>query len=90
MKKSLCFGKGGLANFISQFIHPSKPIRENYTNHQKTHKINNLTLMAQDEKGISRNSVVSSVCTFSHADFEGVEFYAARRYVHLIKDVREE
>ena len=28
--------------------------------------------------------------TFSHADFKGVEFYAARGYVHLINEVREE
>ena len=28
--------------------------------------------------------------TFSHADFEGVEFYSARRYVHLTKEGREE
>ena len=27
---------------------------------------------------------------FSNADFEGVEFYAARRYVHLTKEGREE
>ena len=27
---------------------------------------------------------------FLHADFEGVEFYAVRRYVHLAKEVREE
>ena len=27
---------------------------------------------------------------FSHADFEGVEFYSARRYLHLKKEEREE
>ena len=27
---------------------------------------------------------------FSHADFEGAEFYAARRYVHLTKYVIQE
>ena len=39
---------------------------------------------------IRRISGVSSVYTFSHADFEGVEFYAARWYVHLTKERREE
>ena len=36
------------------------------------------------------NSGVSNVYTFLHADFEGVEFYAARRYVNLTKEGREE
>ena len=35
------------------------------------------------------NSGVSNVYMFSHADFGGVEFYAARRYVHLTKEGRE-
>ena len=47
-------------------------------------------LMAEAEKTIRRNSGVSNVYTFSHADFESVEFYAVRRYVHLTKEGREE
>ena len=46
-------------------------------------------LILEDEKKIRRNSVVSNVYTFSHADFEGGEFYAARRYAHLTKEGRE-
>ena len=90
MKKSPCFGKGGLASCIARSIHPSKPIREKYYNRLKSHKIENLVLIADAEKTIQRNSGVSNVYTFSHADFEGVEFYAARRYVHLKKEGREE
>ena len=39
---------------------------------------------------IRRNSGVSNVYTFLHADFGDVKFYAARRYVHLPKGRREE
>ena len=35
---------------------------------------------------ICRDIGVSNLYTFSHADFEGVEFYAAMRYVHLTKE----
>ena len=75
---------------ILQFIHLIKPIREKYQNHPKSHHFNNSVLIAEAEKKIRKNSVVNNVYTFSHAYFEGVEFYAARRYVHLIKEVREE
>ena len=75
---------------ISQFIHPSKPIREKYPNFLKMHKIENLVLTAEAEKTIRRNSGVSNVYTFSHADFEGVEYCATRRYVSLSKKVIEE
>ena len=49
------------------------------------HKIENLVLIAEDENKIGRNSGVSNVYTFSHAEFESVEFYAVRQYVHLTK-----
>ena len=90
MPKPLCFGKEGLTICISWFIFPSKPIREKYPNRPNIDKLKNLVLIAQDEKKICRNSSVSNVHTFSHAYFEGVEFYAARRYFYLTKEVREE
>ena len=74
MSKTLCFGEGGIEIFISCFIRPSKLIREKYPNLPKTRKLENLVLIAEDEKKIRRNSGVSHVCTFSHADLEGVEF----------------
>ena len=90
MPKTLCFGKGGLASCIPWFIRPSKPIREKYKNCPKTHKLENLVLIAEEENKIQINSGVSNVHTFSHACFGGVEFYAARKYVHLTKEGREE
>ena len=54
------------------------------------HNIENLVLIAEAEKTILVNSVVSNVYTFSHAYFEGVEFYNARRYVNFTKGGREE
>ena len=47
-------------------------------------------LIEEDEDKIRRNSGVSNVYTFSHAYFEGVEFYNARRYVNFTKGGREE
>ena len=87
--KTLCFGKGGLATFFSRFVHPSKPIREKYPNQTKMHNIENLVLIVEGKNKIRRNSGVSNVYMFLHADFEGFEFYAARKYVHLTKEGRE-
>ena len=83
MKSSPCFGKSGIIRFIPRFVHPSEPIRENYTNRPKSHNIENLLLIVEAEKTIQINSSVSNVYTFLHADFEGVDFYAASRYVHF-------
>ena len=71
-----------------RYIHPSTPIREKYPNSPKTHKLENLVLIAEDEKKIRRNSGVSNVYTFYHADLEGVGFYTARLCVHFTKEVR--
>ena len=86
MKKSPYFGKGVLVSCISQFIHSIKSIRENSLNRPKSHKLENLVLIVEAKKMIWRNSGVRNVYTFSHAYFEGVEFFAARRYVHLTKE----
>ena len=72
------------------FHSPKKPIRENYPNRPKTHKLKNLALIAQAKKTIRINNGVSSVYTFLHAYFEGVDFYAAMQYFILKKDGREE
>ena len=64
-------------------------MRKNYLNRPKTHTLEKLVLVAEDEKTIQINSGVSNVYTFSHADFEGVEFYATRQYVNLTKEGRE-
>ena len=47
-------------------------------------------LIAEDEKKIQRNSGESIVYTISYADFEGVDFYIARKYIHLKTEVIEE
>ena len=83
MSKLLCFGKGGLESRISLFIHLSQPIKKKYQNRPKAHKIDNLLLIAEAKKKIRVNIGVINVYMFLHSDFEGVEFYAARGYVHL-------
>ena len=64
-------------------ILPIKPIREKYSNHPKSRNIEKLELLAKAEKTIQRNIGVSNVYTFLHAYFEGVEYYAEKRYVHF-------
>ena len=81
---------GGIAICISRFMHPSKTIGEKCPNLPNMHNLENLVLTAEDKKKIRRNSGISNMYTFSCADFEGVEFYAARRYVNLTKKRREE
>ena len=61
MPKTMFFGKGGLAIFISLFIHRSKPIREKYSNGPNMHNIENLVLIAEDKNKTRRNSGVSNV-----------------------------
>ena len=53
-------------------------MREKYPKCTKTHKVENSVLIAEEENKIHINSGVSNVYTFSHANFEGVEFYAVR------------
>ena len=47
-------------------------------------------LIAEEENKIQINSGVINMCMFYHTDFKGVEFYAARKYVDLKKEGREE
>ena len=90
MKKEMFWGKAGLERFIPRFILPVKLIRWKYPKCLKSGKLDNLVLIAGAKKTIWWNSGVSSVYTFLYVDFEGAEFYAARRYVHFKKEVLEE
>ena len=47
-------------------------------------------LIAEANNKIRKNSGKSNVYIFLHANFEGIEFYAARRYVNLAKEGRYE
>ena len=49
-----------------------------------------MVLIAEDEQTKRKNIGVINVYIFLHLGLEGVEFYAARRYVYLTKDGREE
>ena len=90
MPKTFLFGKGDYASCVLQFIHLRKPIREKYPNRLKYYNFENLVLIAEAKNTTRKNSDVSYIYTFLHADFEGVEFYAARRYVNLTEEERKE
>ena len=53
------------------------------------YKLDKLVLITEAENTIRINRDVSNVYTFLHPYFGGVDFYAARRYVHLTKYVIE-
>ena len=69
MAKTVCFGKRGLARFISWLINSSKQIREKYMNLPKKYKFDNLVLIAGDENKTQINTGVSNVYTFFHVYF---------------------
>ena len=79
----------GLAICISRFICLDKTIRYKYKNRLKSRKFENLVFIAEAENIIRKKSGVSNVYMASHTDFESVEFYATRRYMYLINEVRE-
>ena len=56
---------------ISLSVHLSKPISDKYPNCLRSHKFNNLALVAEAKNTIGRNSGVGNVYTFLHATFEG-------------------
>ena len=78
MQNTLFGWKTGIKSCISWFIHTSKPIRKKYPNYPKMHNLEKVLLISEDENKIWRNSGISNVYTFSHADFKGVDFYAVR------------
>ena len=61
-------------SFISRLIYPSKLIREKYPNLPKTHKLENLVLIAESENKRMRNISVRIIYTYLHAYFGAVEF----------------
>jgi hypothetical protein len=90
MPAALRFGVGGVATCISRFVHPSKPIRDKYLNREKGHKLDNLKIIALQEKVIRRGAPAAKVYIFSHDDFPDQEFYASTRYVHLTQEGPED
>jgi hypothetical protein len=90
MPQRLRVGVGGVGSCISRFIHPSKPIRDKYVNRPKGHKLENLTVIAEGLKTVRRGGGPTNVFIFSHGDFPDVEFYAARRYLHITEEGPED
>ena len=62
--KRLCHGVGAAGEFISQFIHPYKLVRDTYPNRPKGHKILGLILVGQEMKVIRVGTEPVKVFTF--------------------------
>jgi hypothetical protein len=71
-------------------VHPSKPIRDKYVNREKGHKLENLKIIALQEKVVRRGTAATKVYVFLHDDFPDEEFYACTRYVHLTQEGPED
>ena len=59
---------------------------EKYLNSPKSQNLRESVLIEEPKRRIRRNSGVSCVYMYLHADFEDIEFYVARRYVNLTEE----
>ena len=75
---------------MSRYIHSSRPIREKYTNIPKGHKLEDLILVGESNMSLRRKGVTAPVYYFYRCDFPLVEFFAVRRYIHVMEEVPEE
>ena len=77
---------GAIAWAMSKFVHPSKPICDQYPNQPKNHKLEGIILLREDDKVVRRGTDPIPVFLFRHEDFPDKEFYCARRYVHVTQE----
>ena len=73
-----------------RYTQPSSPIRDKYTNLPKGHKIEYLILVGEGNISLRRKGVEEPVYYFFHGNFPDVEFFALRRYIHVIEEGPEE
>jgi hypothetical protein len=77
---------GAIAWAMSKFVHPSKPICDQYPNQPKNHKLEGIILLREDDKVVRRGTDPIPVFLFRHKDFPDKEFYCARQYVHVTQE----
>ena len=85
----LCHGVVAQCCVLSRFLHPSAPVRAKYLNPVKDHTSELVVLLRDSIKVDSLGAAVVPVFFFSHPDLEGVELYAAKRYVQVIQEEAE-
>ena len=83
--KSLCHGVGAQCRVVSRFVQPSAPIRAKYNNRTRDYNMELVVLIRESVKVVRRGAAVVLVFSFSHPDFDDGEFYAAKRYIHVVQ-----
>ena len=81
---------GAVASVISKLVHPRKPIRDEYPNRKKNHKLKGVFLVEVDAKVVRQEANAILVLVFTHSDFPGQQFYATKRYIHVTKEGEED
>ena len=79
-------GVGAVASVMSKLFQPSKPVRDNYPNRPKNHKLQGVVLVEVDIKVVRRGANAILVFVFTHFDFPDQQFYAAKRYINVTEE----
>ena len=61
MAPDLFAGVGAVASVMSKFVHPSKPIHNNYLYRPKKHKLGGVVLVEEDKKVVRRGAYAITV-----------------------------
>ena len=72
---------GAVASVMLNFVHPSKPIRNNYPNRLNNHNLQGVVLVEVDAKVVPRGANEILIFVFTHSNFPDQQFYAAKRYI---------
>jgi hypothetical protein len=86
MAPNLRAGVGAVAWVMSRFVHPSKPLRDQYPNRPKNHKLEGIILLREEDKVVQRGTEPVPVFLFRHEDFPNKEFYFVRRFLHVTQE----
>ena len=81
---------GAVASVMSKFVHPSRSIRHKYPNRPKNHKLEGVILVEVDAKVVRRGADAILVFFFTYFDFPEEQFYAAKRYIHVTQEGKED
>ena len=73
-----------------KFVHLRKPICNKYPNWPKNHKLQRFILVEVDTKVVQWEANAILIFVFTHSDFPDQQFYAAKRYIHVIKEGEED
>ena len=74
-------GVGAVALVMSKYVHPSKSIRDNYSNRPKNHKLQGVVLVEVDVKVVRRGANAILVLTSPISILPDHQFYTSKQYI---------